>query len=111
MQVWSLSWNSDIATLLALNGASSCGPHGSQPIATGINVRTILAAADERHLGCHDSQKLDVSIEWQTGHVDHRVSHMAEVEGWLRGNHTTGLWHSLFHLPGQLGSGIADVDL
>jgi len=39
--------------------------------------------ADERHLGCHDSQKLDVGVERQTCHIEDGFRQMANVEGWF----------------------------
>src|SRR5215469_7608802 len=101
MQVRSFnSADSDMATLPAMDSGQ-------------VYKRTVLISspADKRHLGCHDSQKLDVGVERQICHIDDRFRHMAEVEGRFRRNHTAGLWHSLFHSLGQLCPGIADIDL
>ena len=65
------------------NRVISSAPGGGLLRGRELAAAAALAAADERHLGCHDSQKLDVGVERQTCHIDDGFRHMANVEGWF----------------------------
>src|SRR5262245_19725165 len=75
------------------------------------NGRGTLAAPDERHLRREDRQELHVRVERQAGHVQHRARDVLDVDARLGREPPVRLGHARGHLLGQLGGGVADVDL
>lgn len=70
-----------------------------------------LASTDEGHFGGHDCHEEHVGFQGEAGHVDDGVGDVFYVEGRLGFDGEVGLEGAVGHGGGELGSGVADVDL
>src|SRR6266571_4630232 len=88
-----------------------CDDQLNPPSQSTTIMKDPLSAADERHLGGGDRHELDVGVQGQARHVQHRVGDVLSVEGRLRRDRSVGLRYAAADDLGHVRRGVADVDL
>ena len=70
-----------------------------------------LAAADERHVGCHDGHELDIRFQRQAAHVNNSVCYVLVIHPWFQDQVTIRLQSWLWRPSTHVDAGVANIDL